>query len=1457
MKLKERFKSNTVRIKCKGILGSGTIFKLDENAESVFVVTAKHNILGTSFDNKATYKNIKIEKFIGDKRVLKYKVKKDDLIEHLNDDVTIIEIFNEGGLLESVDVVRISQVDEFTTTCYFSGYPRFENNLKAKTYSTILDFFNSESQCYEFKVESSFLRYFDEEQVPTLVEGFSGSGIYAHIDDDLYLLGIISKFQRSGEFVCHPVHDFFNKKVKIYDFHEESLIPGKSLSKLLDKTLRQLKPRYSENNLELTIEKKFDSFVGNSERQKFLSHYFSFTFRSSDLFISNSNPILKKFIASSGDDFLSIEDGNLTFIEKINQIEIRVRNIVSICNEHSINCRDREVLVRLEQSIDSTLESINEFNEAIEKLPNTSELLKLTHGSVRVLTIVKSSIPELAFNQNKVMMIKSKAGNGKSQLLGHIAKKWSDSGEPCILILGQSLSEDRSPWLQIQKHITGKDGNLKEFLTLLNKKGVNANHPFVIFIDAINEGKGISLWNEFFISFVEELEYYPMIKVVLSYRTTYEDALFYGIEIDPKIKIEHEGFRGMEERAIKFFFEEANLPVPKLYKYSENFSNPLFLKLFVIYCKKYHGRLNLNELFGISNIFKNFFKHINHTLGRKYHYESEKLDLVSLCIDKFISELVESEKGYINYRDSFLLIENEVSVFLNRSGFLRSLISEDLFNESIYWNNGDYEYGIVFSYQKIGEFLLARHLIQGKTLSQIKNLNSKKNRFLKYLEDTTYANENLGVLESICVQLPELFEQEVFDIWPSFINNKNLETSFLSSLSDRSNKGINERTIHHLKRILNERRSQGREIWENVLTFLFEPGNSLNADFLHNFLFTLGLNERDASWTLFINRYEQLLDGSSISMVLGKGISMIIPKQDDKELIFSVAKIITWFLSSSNRKLRDDASRILILLMGNNICFLLPLIKEFENVNDPYIRQRLYAVAFGSAIKSDDRDLLNELSLYLFNSIFNNPEVVADILLRDYARLTIEYYQFRFNDLEIDFKMISPPYNSRKFNKFPSDEVIDNYPNKLGYEEGSYAGIHKILNSMVTEHGRTGKMYGDFGRYTFGSAFKNWSDIDDNKLSNLAIKLIIEKYGYDKILSDLDVGEYSHSRHSQKVERIGKKYQWIVFHELLAIVSDNYEFSDRHGDRRNDSSYDGPWLPNVRDFDPTEVSFLAEEKNRELLNGFEYNFKEEYISWLTSKSSIPDPIEIITYKDKDGEEWLVLEMHYTWEGEDESSISQRALWYQIRSYITEEADHEKVIDWAKSQNFMGRWMPELANRTEQYLGEFFWSPSSATFRNSYYSGNLWVDLIGEKGGASVGKVSVTALEYLWEKDLEQSKSFIIPNEYLFKILELQPSMGQASFKNSEGKVVAFDPSYTDSKMSCLVVNKKILLNKLKQNRLNIFWTVLGEKQLKERDEDRKMNYFPSTDISMVLHLQGKKLVKSENIYVNFLKDKIR
>lgn len=50
------------------------------------------------------------------------------------------------------------------------------------------------------------------------------------------------------------------------------------------------------------------------------------------------------------------------------------------------------------------------------------------------------------------------------------------------------------------------------------------------------------------------------------------------------------------------------------------------------------------------------------------------------------------------------------------------------------------------------------------------------------------------------------------------------------------------------------------------------------------------------------------------------------------------------------------------------------------------------------------------------------------------------------------------------------------------------------------------------------------------------------------------------------IERIGKKYQWITFHHILARISDNHNVKRWDGDVR---PFSGLWDFFVRDFDPT------------------------------------------------------------------------------------------------------------------------------------------------------------------------------------------------------------------------------------------------------------------------------------------------
>ena len=74
-------------------------------------------------------------------------------------------------------------------------------------------------------------------------------------------------------------------------------------------------------------------------------------------------------------------------------------------------------------------------------------------------------------------------------------------------------------------------------------------------------------------------------------------------------------------------------------------------------------------------------------------------------------------------------------------------------------------------------------------------------------------------------------------------------------------------------------------------------------------------------------------------------------------------------------------------------------------------------------------------------------------------------------------------------------------------------------------------------------------------------------------------------RGTRKPERIGKKYQWIAYHEILAHISDHYQYRVSYNDLVPEDAYRGTWQLDVRDIDPSAV-VVATARRRERPEGF-------------------------------------------------------------------------------------------------------------------------------------------------------------------------------------------------------------------------------------------------------------------------------
>lgn len=261
-------------------------------------------------------------------------------------------------------------------------------------------------------------------------------------------------------------------------------------------------------------------------------------------------------------------------------------------------------------------------------------------------------------------------------------------------------------------------------------------------------------------------------------------------------------------------------------------------------------------------------------------------------------------------------------------------------------------------------------------------------------------------------------------------------------------------------------------------------------------MLSLSIVERDSLWTISISNERK--NGAYYRLAerfFNMSDERIMALTDYQN--YQITSVLIWMLSLTYRPARDLATKGLVKFFKHHILYIKEVLNVFDKVNDPYIRQRIYASILGAVLLSRDSNEKEQIAIDVYLRIFDNgKEVPADILLRDYARNIIEYiYQtHKLENVKLD--IITPPYKSYfSMEACPlSKDILAKYqPLK---NDGRYSDIERakyfILWSMRTERSSMG-MYGDFGRYTFGSAVRYW-DINDELASNYAISLIFEKY---------------------------------------------------------------------------------------------------------------------------------------------------------------------------------------------------------------------------------------------------------------------------------------------------------------------------------------------------------------------------
>ena len=1055
-----------------------------------------------------------------------------------------------------------------------------------------------------------------------------------------------------------------------------------------------------------------------------------------------------------------------------------------------------------------------------------NKLRKLKESILHFRKFISSS--SVSLSNRPVLILCGEAGVGKSHLLADIARNREKQGAYTLLLLGQQFATTEDPWTQIRK-LLQLQCDRDTFLGALNAKAEASGARALILIDAINEGRGKSIWKDHISGFITALKRFPNVGLVLSLRTSYEKLLIPDIDSLGATKLIHSGFSGYEYNASKLFFDHYQIKQPSIPLLHQEFSNPLFLKLF---CEGLFKK-GLHEIpigyEGISNILNFYLDAVNEKISDKYNYP-RKLSLAHKVLKRIAERIAETNNSYLSYEDAFSFIENleESRSILDKPQFFQDLISEGLLTENIYWDKGGNPIeGIYIAYERFSDHLRASYLLEKYLYKGNPNetFSDRNNKLGCVLSDRYSTYHNTGLIEALSIQLPEKINRELYEVAEHAKAFEPVISGFIKSIIWRKKETLSDKQISYINATIKGTEYE-KDFIDTILLVTSNPGHYFNSDFLHNVLVPLSMADRDAWWTQLIH---DMYPGASDTPTTIRRIIDWVWIDDTRESLSDesvrlMSQTMIWFLVSCNRILRDSSTKALICLLRDKILVLMQLMERFKEVNDPYVLQRIYAVAYGCAVRTDNIEILKPFGELVFELIFNTEEVVPDILLRDYAKGIIEYAVFKGHKFEFDLDRIRPPFRSKLPDSFPSNEDIDRY--EFDHTQKGFTGVTNIINSMTTEYGRGVGGYGDFGRYVFASALSHWN-IDVDGLSNLAVQQIVEKYGYDIEKHgrfDQSIGYME--RHSHHEERIGKKYQWIAFHELLARVSDSCTFSyNRYGDNL-EPLYDGPWEPFVRDIDPT-ITLRRNEKKKTAKNWFPplsySNWEHSNRDWVHLKDDLLNPIDQVLVVDEHGVEWLVLDMCSDWSEPDPldekgSNSPKKRLVYDLSSHIVHKENLPKILGSLKNSNLRGCGLSESKIRYEMFSREYYWSSANNTFKSEYYGGNNWGNFYDRRTNQKlICKVAKTAIEYLWEIEYDHSKdgsiSFYKPAELVFRLLNLQYTDIEGILANTEGEVICFDPSIKYNMPKCLLVRKKDFFEILDANNLSVFWSILGEKQV--------------------------------------------
>ncbi|WP_299490653.1 hypothetical protein [Acaryochloris sp. IP29b_bin.137] len=1012
---------------------------------------------------------------------------------------------------------------------------------------------------------------------------------------------------------------------------------------------------------------------------------------------------------------------------------------------------------------------------------------------------LKSWAGLLAFSDS--VLITGVAGSGKTHGTCDAAEHRLSHGMLTCITFGHLFRGDPAPWTRMSEVLDLSIGlGMNGLLDALESAAEASGSFLILCIDAINETRPLRYWKDHLPNVIYEVHKRPFLRLCITCRTAFISS---ALPENHKLPIvEHHGFEGAEHDACNAFFQHYRLEPPIAPILQPEFKNPLYLKLLCTTLVAKKLRRIPSGWHGLSPIFREFLSIKEKQFADEYSDSvNSGANIIRNALYSIVREISTSGSSGLSWTQAQTAIDSKIQKA--NLPILEWLVRSDLLIEDAPKQSDDLFGSDSFvrpSFERLGDFLIAREIISQITEAKIHELFQPSSQYYYLVQDSSAVAQNKGILSALSIILPEKFDEIEL---PDLIKTEHIRSEVIqctiSSFSWREPNTFSGKSKELLCEFLRGKGELFRFGMDIALSISCRS-SLIDAIWLHNFLILYPLAKRDAAWCGYLHK--QYASKTYLNQLINAAFKIPL-RQVNLEVSKRWAIILLWFTATSDRRVKDRATRALSALLASRSEIIPDILSLYLGINDDAVVERALLSCYGALILSRDLQSIKLSVIKVYETLQNSTECFDNAILRDHIRCLIELAQILDAfPKSYDASLVISPVSTDWPLRFPSDDQINTWQDSQV--------LPKLAYSCLED---------DFFIYTM-SCLREWEHgLDRNKMAMWILQEVVINLGYSDstcyLFDDYMLGKFGGGRSRPAwAERIGKKYQLIAMYRLASKLCDHLER------RRDDWAPEYQKIPLIlldqRNFDPTLPASVVNEnpdtgtwwiKPQVNPRNFDYLSDAE---WVNQEHDLPKMEDLLELIDQDSQKWRLLSAYPAWGHRDTDSENQpyRQIWIHLRSYIIPEEHFEELSSYLHKRNFFGQWMPEGSSRSYGFAGEYPWATSFNTEPDSYFAG-------GDIGPLSLSDYYVSSSNQLvveWANDASLSHPFEIevPSRTFFESNDLWWN-GQDGYRLINAKNVFRDPSTTQSGPRSLIADNAYLLKKLSSLGMRLVWTMLGEK----------------------------------------------